>query len=55
MEEVTPEKALEEMQKEINVLLKGVGYQVPATAPPQNWRDLSYYDKLPSEWAGLEY
>ncbi len=53
--EATPEKALAEMEKEIDTIFREVGYQDPKTAPPQHWRDLRYYDKLPSKWAGVEY
>jgi len=55
MGEIEAEEAAKGMTDEVNALMKQVGYQDPKTAPPQNWRDMSWYDKLPSIWAGIDY
>lgn len=51
LNEITPEEALERMDKEIkSAFKKGGYYRKDAKNPPQLWRDLSYYDRKPSEW-----
>jgi multiple sugar transport system substrate-binding protein len=40
------------METRMTQVMRRGGYYVPGRddLPPQNWRDLSYYDRLPSEW-----
>jgi multiple sugar transport system substrate-binding protein len=50
--EITPKQALAAMQKEMTAAFKRGGYyRRGAKYPPQLWRDLTYYDRRPSEWA----
>ncbi|RBP18125.1 multiple sugar transport system substrate-binding protein [Roseiarcus fermentans] len=51
LNEMTPEQALEAMEKSFTKLLKKGGYYAKgAKNPKQNWRDLSYYDRAPADW-----
>jgi multiple sugar transport system substrate-binding protein len=49
--EVTSREALAGMQREIENVMTISGYYAPGrTQPPQHWRDLTYYDRMPSQW-----
>ena len=49
--ELSPEKALKKMERDWAKILKRGGYYNPKVKKPvQHWRDLSYYDRLPSKW-----
>ena len=49
--EVDTQAALAGMQREIEGVMTASGYYAPGrTQPRQHWRDLSYYDRLPSQW-----
>jgi multiple sugar transport system substrate-binding protein len=49
--EITSQQALEGMQQEIeNVMTTSGYYTAGRTQPRQHWRDLTYYDRLPSQW-----
>jgi multiple sugar transport system substrate-binding protein len=51
MDVIEPEKAVEQMDLGLKKLLKKTGYYNPQLVKySQNWRDLSYYDRLPSKW-----
>lgn len=51
LNEVTPEQALEAMAKEVKAAFrKGGYYRDGAKNPKQQWRNLAYYDRRPSEW-----
>ena len=50
--EITAEEAAANMQRRMTQVMQRSGYYIPGREdlPPQHWRDLSYYDRLPSEW-----
>lgn len=51
LNEMTPEQALEAMEKDFTKLLKKGGYYAAgAKNPKQTWRDLTAYDRMPSDW-----
>lgn len=49
--EITSAEAAANMEKDMTAAMKKGGYYMPgAELPVQRWRDLSYYDRLPSQW-----
>jgi multiple sugar transport system substrate-binding protein len=51
MDVIEPEKAVAEMDSGLRKLLKRTGYYNPHIVKyDQKWRDLKYYDRLPSGW-----
>ena len=40
------------MEKAMTEAMKRGGYYIPGRndLPPQHWRDLTYYDRMPSQW-----
>ena len=50
--EIDASTAAANMEKAMAEAMKRGGYYIPGRKdlPPQHWRDLSYYDRLPSEW-----
>jgi len=51
LEKVTPEQSLVNMQRDVEAIMERGGYfSGKRTLPAQHWRDLTYYDRLPSEW-----
>ncbi len=49
--EINAQEAAANMEKDISAAMRKGGYYAPgAELPPQRWRDLSYYDRLPSKW-----
>jgi multiple sugar transport system substrate-binding protein len=50
--EIDAATAAENMEKRMTEVMRRGGYYIPTRTdlPPQLWRDLSYYDRLPSEW-----
>ena len=49
--EINAQEAAVNMEKDIAAAMRKGGYYAPgAELPPQRWRDLSYYDRLPSKW-----
>jgi multiple sugar transport system substrate-binding protein len=52
LDEMTPEEALEAMAKDTKAAFRRGGYyRDGANNPKQLWRDLSYYDRKPSDWS----
>jgi multiple sugar transport system substrate-binding protein len=49
--EISAEEAVTTMAANMtNVIRKGGYYNPSFKRPPQRWRDLTYYDRLPSQW-----
>ena len=49
--EITSAEAAANMEKSMTETMRKGGYYMPgAELPVQQWRDLSYYDRKPSEW-----
>ncbi len=50
--EIDAATAAANMEKAMTEAMKRGGYYIPGRTdlPPQLWRDLTYYDRLPSEW-----
>ncbi|MDQ0315905.1 extracellular solute-binding protein [Amorphus orientalis] len=49
--EIDAETAAANMQRRMTQVMRRGGYYIPGREnPPQHWRDLTYYDRLPSEW-----
>jgi multiple sugar transport system substrate-binding protein len=50
--EIDAATAAANMEKRMTEVMRRGGYYIPGRTdlPPQLWRDLSYYDRLPSEW-----
>jgi len=50
--EVDSATAAANMERRMTEVMRRSGYFIPGRddLPPQQWRDLSYYDRLPSEW-----
>lgn len=50
--EIDAATAAANMERRMTEVMRRGGYFVPGRTdlPPQNWRDLTFYDRLPSEW-----
>lgn len=50
--EIDSATAAANMERRMTEVMRRGGYYIPGRndLPPQLWRDLSYYDRLPSEW-----
>ncbi len=50
--EIDSKTAAANMEQRMTAVMRRGGYYMPGRTdlPPQHWRDLSYYDRLPSEW-----
>lgn len=50
--EIDAATAAANMEQAMTAAMRRGGYYMPGRTdlPPQNWRDLTYYDRLPSEW-----
>lgn len=50
--EIDSATAAANMQRRMTSVMQRAGYYIPGRTdlPVQHWRDLSYYDRLPSEW-----
>ena len=50
--EIDSATAAANMERRMTEVMRRGGYYIPGRddLPPQHWRDLSYYDRLPSEW-----
>ncbi|WEX08982.1 extracellular solute-binding protein [Chelativorans sp. AA-79] len=50
--EIDAATAAANMERRMTEVMRRGGYYIPGRTdlPPQHWRDLSYYDRLPSEW-----
>jgi ABC-type sugar transport system, periplasmic component len=50
--EIDAATAAANMERRMTEVMRRAGYYIPGRTdlPPQHWRDMSYYDRLPSEW-----